>query len=106
VTILQERHRGMHRYSDEDVAAVVLAAVAELRRRRDRAAVSRRWERAAPGLLAQLTARVRLIRLGRLPREQYEAAAGPDDPPYQELPVSRRDEDQLAWFITQALSGS
>ena len=99
MTILQERRHGMHRHSDEDVAAVVLAAVTELRSRRygDRA----RIRPAGPDI-----ERVRAIRMGRLPRDQYEAQAGPDDPLYSDLPADRLDEDQLEWFVVQALTGS
>lgn len=94
MTHLAERHRGMNRHSDEVVAAVARAAVAELRRQERR-----------PGLPVTFSGEaVRMIRSGVPPRTQYEIAAGPDDPSYGALPADRRDEDQLLWFITQALT--
>lgn len=89
----------MHRYSEEDVAAVVRAAVAELRNRR-RLTGAARTEPDASGLADA----IREIRAGVMPRKQYEQAAGPDDPPYASLPAARRDEDELTWMITQALT--
>lgn len=105
MTIILTERRGMHRHSDETVAAVVLAAVTELRRRLAHDPVGSAWERAEPGLRARTTESVRVTRSGQLPRARYEAASGPHDPPYTELPVSVRDEDQLLWLVTQALTG-
>lgn len=98
-----EVRRRMHRHSDEDVAAVVTAALAELRARSSGSASV--WDGVPPGVRAVLAERIRLIRSGVLPRDQYEAASRPGDPPYDALPVSRRDEDQVEWLLTQALTG-
>jgi hypothetical protein len=92
----------MHRYSDEDVAAVVLAAVAELRRRRALPDAARAAPDSTAG--AAMAGVIRETRAGVLPRQRYERAAGPDDPPYSALPARRRDEEQLAWLITTALT--
>jgi len=89
----------MHRYSEEDVAAVVLAATAELRRRQGQSGALGRAARAT------VTETVRSVRSGVLPRERYEAARGESDPPYTGLPQDRQDEDRLLWLITQALTG-
>jgi hypothetical protein len=92
----------MHRHSDEAVAAVVLHALLGLRTGPDGDPA---WTAVPPEVRAVLTERVRQIRAGVLPREQYENMAGPGDPPYNDLPVTRRDEDQLEWLVTQALTG-
>lgn len=88
----------MHRHSDETVAAVVHAAITELRRRESRCLPM------SPELTA-MAERVRLTRVGRMPREQYEDASRPGDPLYDNLPVTRRDEDRVLWLVTQALTG-
>jgi hypothetical protein len=107
VTITLTERRGMHRHSDETVAAVVRAAVIALRNRQGWPVQYplTPWDELPAVIRTTRTETVRSIRSGVLPREQYETARGPDDPPYDELPVSRRDEDQLAWFVTQALTG-
>jgi len=92
----------MHRYSEEDVAAVVLAAVAELRRRRALPDAARSVPDSAAG--AEMAGIIRESRAGALPRQRYERAAGPDDPPYSVLPADRRDEYQLIWMMTAALT--
>ena len=94
----------MHRYSEEDVAAVVLAAIAELRSRQGRLRGDT-WDMASPVGRDTVTGMVRSVRSGVLPRERYEAARGDGDPPYAALPADRHDEDRLLWLITQALTG-
>jgi hypothetical protein len=97
----------MHRHSDETVAASVLAAVAELRRRTGHLGPAGPCgpDGEAGPELAEMAGRVRLIRAGVLPRDQYESARGPGGPAYADLPAHRHDEDRLAWLITQALTG-
>lgn len=94
----------MHRYSEEDVARVVLAAVAELRSRQGRLRGDT-WDMASPVHRDSVTELVRSVRSGVLPRERYEAARAAGDPPYAALPAARHDEDRLLWLITQALTG-
>jgi hypothetical protein len=96
MSVLAERR--MHRHSDEVVAAVAVAAVAELRRQE---AGEGAWQ-PDPGLVEA----VHQLRSGVSLRVQYEAAHGAGDPPYSELPDDRRDEDELLWLITQALTRS
>jgi hypothetical protein len=113
VTLLAERRRSMHRHSDEFVAAVVHAAVTEFRRqlaelRRQLAdpdtPVGTRITGAGDDARIAEAETIRLVRSGVLPRQLYEATARPADPPYDALPPDQRDEDQLRWFITQALT--
>lgn len=100
--------RRMHRYTEEDVAAVVWAAVGELRRRQgDKEAMyypRADWDLQLPGRRERELEKVRSIRSGVLPRDRYEASRGPDDPPYLALPQERRDEDRVLWLLTQALT--
>lgn len=100
--LVTEARRRMNRHSDEAVAAVVLAAITQLR---SGSAGPSLWDGVPPEVQAVLAERIRLIRAGVLPREQYERARDPDDPPYSELSVQRRDEDQVEWMLTQALTG-
>jgi hypothetical protein len=98
--------RRMHRYSEEDVAAVVLAAVTELRARQGQVApVPRVWDTATEEARSGVTEAVRSVRSGALPRERYEASRGADDPPYAALNAGKQDEDRLLWLITQAMTG-
>jgi hypothetical protein len=106
-TLVTEGRRRMHRHSDEDVAAVVRAAIIELRNRQGWPAQYplTAWDELPAGSRTARIERIRLIRGGVLPRDQYEASARPGDPPYDALPAKRRDEDQVEWFVTQALTG-
>jgi hypothetical protein len=107
MSVLAE-HRHMHRYSDEDVAAVVLAAVAELRRRTGGRAEQvyplALWDELPAGARAARAEIIRETRSGVLPRERYEAGRREHEPSYASLPAGRRDEDDLLWMITQALT--
>lgn len=98
----------MNRYSEEDVAAVAYAAIAQLRRRRgaqrDRYYPLAAWEELPARTRARYAEPVRLVRSGVLPRDQYEAARRPHEPQYAELSQDRKDEDRLMWLITQAMT--
>lgn len=96
----------MHRYSEEDVAAVVLAAITELRARQGWPVPGpRAWDTATEAARTSVTETVRSVRSGVLPRERYEAGRRDGDPPYAALPVDKQDEDRLLWLITQAMTG-
>jgi hypothetical protein len=98
--------RRMHRYSEEDVAAVVLAAITELRARQGQVtSVPRVWDTATDAARTGATEAVRSVRSGVLPRERYEASRGAGDPPYTALDPGKLDEDRLLWLITQAMTG-
>jgi hypothetical protein len=107
MSVIAER-RHMHRYSDEDVAAVVRAAIAELRRRTGGLAEQlyplALWDELPAGARVAQTEVIRDTRNGLLPRERYEAARREHEPPYAQLPAAKRDEDDLLWMITQALT--